>query len=84
MKIYLSAKADKQLRKIPLKMYQFIIGHIEMLEYNPIPAKAKKLIQREGWRIRVGDYRILYTFDEKKKEVIILSVAHRKDVYKYS
>ena len=81
MKLYLSTKADRQLRKIPAKMYQFIIEHIEVLGDNPFLVSAKKLIQREGWRLRVGDYRVLYTVERKKKEITILSVAHRKEVY---
>lgn len=81
MKLYLSTKADRQLRKIPSRMYQFIIERIEELAINPTPVSAKKLVQREGWRLRVGDYRVLYTVDRKKKEITILSVAHRKEVY---
>lgn len=83
MKVYLSSKADRQLRKIPNSMYDLILEKIKDLEENPFPAGAKKLSGRDGWRIRTGDYRILYTADVKKKELTVLSVGHRKEVYRY-
>ena len=83
MKVYLSSKADKQLCKLPSKMHQLMIARIESLGTNPIHRGSKKLSGRDGWRVRIGDYRVLYTVDKKKKELIILSVAHRKDVYKH-
>jgi len=82
MKIFLSSRADRQLKKLPRKMHQLLIDKIEKLADDPFPANARKLEARDGWRIRVGDYRILYTVDLKKKELIILSVAHRKDAYR--
>lgn len=83
MKIFLSTKADKQLSKLPPRMYQLILHRIEKLEEDPTPENSKKLAGRDGWRMRVGDYRILYVIDKKKKELTILSVAHRKEAYKY-
>lgn len=82
MKVFLTTKADQELSKTPQKMYQIILERIEKLGNNPFPAACKKLINREGWRIRIGDYRILYTVNSKKKETTILSVAHRKDAYR--
>lgn len=81
MKIFLSSKADRQLKKLPSQMSQVLISRIKKLGVNPFLSGSKKLAGREGWRIRVGDYRILYTVDKKKKELTILSVAHRKEVY---
>lgn len=82
MKVFLTTKAHQQLSKIPQKMYQIILERIEKLSNNSFPAGCKKLINKEGWRVRVGDYRILYTVDSEKKELIILSVAHRKEAYR--
>lgn len=82
MKLFLSSKADRQLRGFPPSIYQHIVKKIEALQTEPYPAGSKKLAGREGWRMRVGDYRILYTVDTKAKEVTILSVAHRKDAYR--
>lgn len=83
MKVYLSSKADKQLRKIPNSMYDLILEKIKDLEGDPLPDGTKKLNGREGWRIRTGDYRLLYTIDSKKKEITILSVGHRKEIYRF-
>lgn len=82
MKIFLSSKADQQLKKFPLRMHNLFLDKIEKLEDEPFPIDSKKLINRAGWRIRIGDYRILYTVDLKKKEITILSVQHRKDAYR--
>lgn len=82
MKIFLSTKADKQLKNLPTEMYKVILERIKLLAYNPFPPGSKKLINREGWRVRVGDYRILYTIDNKKGKLTILSVAHRKEAYR--
>ncbi len=84
MKIFLSSKADRQLRKLQKSIHEVLISRIEELDKYPYPQGVKKLTNRPGWRIRVGDYRILYTLDEKRKELTILSVAHRKDAYRLS
>ena len=82
MEIYLSSKADRQLRKLPERMYELLITRVENLASESFPRGAKKLVNREGWRLRVGDYRILYTVDRRKKELTVLSVAHRREVYR--
>lgn len=84
MKIFLSTKADRQLKKLPEKMHRLFISKIEKLADDPLPANSRRLEAREGWRVRVGDYRILYTVDLKKIELTVLSVAHRKDAYRLS
>lgn len=63
-------------------MHQFLLARIEELDKDPFPVGSKKLVNREGWRIRIGDYRILYTVEAKKQELTILSVAHRKEAYR--
>ena len=44
--------------------------------------KVRKLAGREGWRIRVGNYRVIYEIDDSARQVTILHVGHRKDVYR--
>ncbi|MBM3282978.1 type II toxin-antitoxin system RelE/ParE family toxin [Candidatus Gottesmanbacteria bacterium] len=82
MQILLSSKADKQLGKMPTGMHQLLISEIEKLATTPYPSGVRKLVGRECWRLRVGNYRILYTIDRKRKELTIPSVAHRKDAYR--
>ena len=58
-----------------------IIGVIELLGENPLPPKALKLTGRDGYRIRVGDYRIIYTFNNKQLRIAVIKIGSRKDVY---
>ena len=80
--IEISAHAAKYLVGIPKPEQLRIVGVIDLLGDNPLPPKALKLRGREGYRIRVGDYRILYTFDGKVMTVLIIKIGHRKDVYR--
>lgn len=82
MRIFFSTKADRQLRKLPADIYQLLLSRIESLGKGPYPTQSQKLVGRPGWRIRVGDYRILYTVNSDNKEITILSVAHRREAYK--
>ncbi len=82
MKVFLSTKADQQLRKLPTPFYKILISRIENLIQEPFPSQSQKLAGRPGWRIRVGDYRILYAVKLKAKEITILSVAYRREAYK--
>ena len=81
--IKLSKKSLKQLAKIPIKDQQRINIAITKLAKNPKPSNSKKL-QSYGktWRIRVGNYRILYEVYDNKLEIIVIRIGHRKNVYK--
>lgn len=80
--IYLKKSAEKELDQLPADIHEKIIRRIVSLEENPRPPGVKKLLGRQGYRIRVGDYRVLYVINEEKRKVEIVSVAHRKDVYR--
>jgi mRNA interferase RelE/StbE len=60
-----------------------IEGAIALLAENPTPPKATKLVgQRNRWRVRVGDYPILYEIDDGVLTVLVIRVAHRREVYR--
>ncbi len=60
-----------------------IIPHIKALAENPRPANCRKLTgSKNDWRIRIGDYRVLYEIDEKAKAVRIMRVRHRREIYR--
>ena len=74
--------AQKQLDKISYNEVKRISTKLILLKNNPRPAGCKKLHNEKGYRIRIGDYRVLYEVDDNKKTVIIYKIAHRKEVYR--
>jgi mRNA interferase RelE/StbE len=79
--ITISKQARKQLRDIPRKDRLRISGVIELLGDNPIPPKALRLTNRDGYRLRVGDYRIIYIFNSNRLIILIINIAHRSAAY---
>ena len=79
--VYLSSTAAKALKKIPQKDQLRIAGVIELLAENPLPPKATKLSGREGYRVRSGNYRVIYTFERNQLEVLVIKIGHRRDIY---
>lgn len=75
--------ADKQLRRLPEDVQKRIVRAVEALADDPRPAGSVKLADEDNlWRIRVGNYRVVYAIDEDKLIVLVLRVAHRKDIYR--
>jgi mRNA interferase RelE/StbE len=75
--------ARKELASLPAKTQDRIIKAIEGLEKDCRPQGSKKLKGSENtFRIRVGDYRVIYEIHEDEIVVLIIRIAHRKDVYK--
>jgi mRNA interferase RelE/StbE len=74
--------AEKSLSKLPKKMQLRIQGAITVLASNPLPPVAKKLVGRDGYRLRVSDYRIVYSIHENILTVKIISIGHRREIYK--
>ena len=79
--IVFAARVEKALAGLPKETQLRIFDKLQELGQNPFPAGTKKLKDRLGYRVRVGDYRIIYEVDTKGRLVIILVVAHRKDAY---
>ncbi|CAN5699641.1 type II toxin-antitoxin system RelE/ParE family toxin [soil metagenome] len=85
--VYYEVRLNKKVRKKDLpklshKDVARIVDRISNLAENPYPSDAVQLRGREEWRIRQGNYRILYTVDESIVTVIVLKVGHRRDVYR--
>jgi mRNA interferase RelE/StbE len=74
--------AEKSLSKLPKKMQLRIQGAITVLASNPLPPVAKKLVGRDSYRLRVSDYRIVYSIYENILTVKIISIGHRSEIYK--
>jgi len=80
--IDLKRSAEKELDSIPAKDRERIITTLQEFKDNPRPPGCEKLTARMDYRIRRGNYRILYVIDERGKAVEVISVGNRKDVYK--
>ena len=78
----ISHTAHRQIRRLPVQTQERVNRAIARLAENPRPPGNKKLIARDGYRVRVGDYRILYQVDDGEKVVIIYRVMARGDVYR--
>lgn len=81
--IQLKREPEKFIRKQSRKVQIHLIAALRKLQKDPRPAQAKKLSGLdELYRIRAGDYRIVYTIRDKKLLILVVRIAHRKDVYK--
>ena len=87
--VYLERRAEKELKKLDPPIRDRILEAIDALQHDPFPAGSTKLkgnpIDRSDndfWRIRVGDYRVIYTTEEGDLVVVVVRVRHRKDAYR--
>ena len=75
--------AVKELRRIDRKVVPRIVKAVESLSSNPFPVGVRKLYSSEhSYRIRVGDYRVIYTVFESHLVIEIIRIRHRKDIYR--
>lgn len=81
-RIEIETRARQELFDLPKEVVRRIADAFADLENNPRPPGAKKLIAHEGYRIRVGDYRVLYSIDYKGRCLRIYRIAHRREVYR--
>ena len=81
--IIIKKSASKQILSLPKNVKDAIFFHIFELEEDPRPTGCKKLKgSDEYWRIRVGDYRIIYSIFDVVLTIEVIRVSHRKDAYK--
>ena len=74
--------AEKEIDRLPARAFERVAQAILSLERDPRPPGAKKLRGVQDYRLRVGQYRILYTIDDREQVVEIIAVGHRRDVYR--
>jgi mRNA interferase RelE/StbE len=80
--ISVKKSAVKELEDIPKKELQKIIKKIKTLSSDPRPQGYQKLSHREQYRLRQGDYRIIYSIQDDDLTVHIIKVGHRKEIYR--
>ena len=80
--VFIGKAVQKTLSKLPDKVASKLESAMLSLENNPRPDGCKKLKGRDAFRIREGDYRIIYEIEDKILRVLVIDVGHRKDIYK--
>ena len=81
-RVLFTDSADKALRKLPAAVQERIAAATRGLHANAHPRGCVKLKGEDDlWRIRVGNYRVVYTIEDEQLIVLVVRVAHRKDVY---
>ncbi len=79
--VNLSNQAAKELKKLPKSTLNDIILKIEELKSNPRPINCKILKDRDAYRIRIGNYRVIYNINDNILMILVIAIGHRKDIY---
>jgi len=81
-RIELETRARREYRDLPARIRGQVADAIDDLQADPHPPGSKKLVGATGYRIRTGDYRILYTIEDSASLVRIYRIGHRREVYR--
>jgi mRNA interferase RelE/StbE len=81
-RIEIAPAAERQIRKLEAVVRRQVFKKIDTLVRNPRPVGVEKLTDTGVYRVRVGDYRIIYDIEDKVTTVLVLKVGNRKQVYK--
>lgn len=82
MRLQLTPKAQKELDKIDDKIAFRISQKIYQLRNDPFGSDSQKLGGGKGYRIRIGDWRVIYIVDKASKTVTVIRIRHRREVYR--
>ena len=81
--VLIERTAERDLKSLPTAIFDRILPRIKALADNPRPTGCHKLAgSKTDWRIRIGDYRVVYEIDDARKQVKIFRVRHRREVYR--
>jgi mRNA interferase RelE/StbE len=81
-RVILPRSVQKELDCLPDDVVKRILARLTQLETNPRPADVKKLKGRDAWRIRVGDYRVIYEIHDRELQILVITVGHRREIYR--
>ena len=81
-RVILPRSVQKKLDRLPDDVVKSILSRLAELETNPRPTDVKKLRGRNAWRIRIGDYRLIYEIHDRELQILLITVGHRRDVYR--
>lgn len=80
--VFVLSRVQRAMAALPHEDYERVKTAVSRLAANPRPVGCRKLAGRDGWRVRVGDYRIIYDIDDPARSVTVLDVGHRREVYR--
>jgi len=80
--VILPKSVQKELNRLPDEMVNRILIRLAELEMHPRPPDVKKLKGRSAWRIRAGDYRVIYEIHDRELQILVVTVGHRREVYR--
>ncbi len=81
--ILIERTAERNLKRLSAKNFHLVVPHIKALARNPRPKGSRKLFgSKNDWRIRVGDYRVIYEILDRAKEIRVMKIRHRREVYR--
>lgn len=81
-RIELRPAAERALNKIPAADARRVLARITSLAEDPFPHGSKKIVGTEWYRLRVGDYRVVYSIDRDRLLVLIIRIGHLREVYR--
>jgi len=81
-RLEIKSSAVKEIKKLPKRDLKKVLAKIGALSENPRPHDSVKLSGEEKYRIRCGDYRIVYTIEDQVLVIYIVKVGHRREVYR--
>lgn len=79
--VTLSSAAEKQLSKLDHSIARRLTDAMARLVDQPRPSGCKKLTGIDAWRIRVGDYRVVYQIRDERLFILVIRIGHRREVY---
>jgi len=80
--LFILQRAQKELAQLNAGAFARVRDAIRELANDPRPPGCLKLTGRDGWRLRVGEFRVIYEIDDEHRLVTVLNVGHRRDAYR--
>ena len=81
-RLLIKPSAGKELEAVPAKDRSRLVSKIQGLSVNPRPAGSEKLSGEQKYRVRQGDYRVVYSIDDSTSIVMVVKIGHRREVYR--
>jgi mRNA interferase RelE/StbE len=80
--VQVSKRASQEIAKLGSDLQSRVVARLEALAEDPRPPGCKKLAGSDYWRIRIGEYRAVYSIQDQQLLVLVIHVAHRREVYR--